>query len=204
MCTTRGLRGRAPRARDRSATRRSCRRRRAADNGPERRQGGGPTVRETLSAVVHPRAAKVHAIAKHRDALGQEQNALPFSLGQAAIGPDDPMPGDVGAGRRQDLPDHPGRVRIDVAVRSHEPWGNLAYPAQDAIGPGLCRLRCWRRAPAIQYLVTTAISERTHEPRRPSLGFPGDLRGPHRGREVRTWDLTVDQTVPHEEPAVIR
>ena len=80
----------------------------------------------------HPGAAQVDAVAPPRDALREQELALPPPLRQAAVGPNDTVPREVIVSGREDKPHQPRRAGVDVAIGPDKPFGDVAYQSDDA------------------------------------------------------------------------
>jgi uncharacterized protein YdeI (YjbR/CyaY-like superfamily) len=80
----------------------------------------------------HPGAVQVDAVAPHRDALREQELALPPPHRQAAVGSDDAMPRQVIVDGREHKPHQPRRAGVDVAIGPDKPFGNGAHAPDDA------------------------------------------------------------------------
>jgi hypothetical protein len=85
----------------------------------------------------HPGAAKIDAVATHRDAFFEQQRALLASHGDAPVGADDTMPREVNVGGRKNAPDQARRAWIDVAIGADETGRDGTNPTDDALRPRL-------------------------------------------------------------------
>ena len=79
----------------------------------------------------------VDAVSAHRNALLDEQIALPPTLGNTAIRPNNAVPGQALMGGGEDATDQPRRFGVDVAVSAHRARGNPADPLDDHGHPRL-------------------------------------------------------------------
>lgn len=82
-----------------------------------------------------PRLGEVDAAPPERHAFAPEQTQLALALRHAAVRAHDPVPRKPFCGLGEDLPDHPRRVRIDVAVCGDEPLRDRADARDDAVDP---------------------------------------------------------------------
>ena len=78
--------------------------------------------------------AEVDAVAPHRHTFSKEPRALRLALGQAAVGSDDAVPGEI-VDCGEDVADEARRVRIDVAVGADVALGDRADAFDDAEPP---------------------------------------------------------------------
>src|SRR5262249_41202097 len=104
------------------------------------RAGGRPPApgrwRSGVALDRNPGDIHVHPLPPERDALRFEQPALVLALGERAVGPDDPLPGNarVVAGREH-LPGEPRGPGAEVAVGRDEALRDSANPGEDLPRP---------------------------------------------------------------------
>jgi hypothetical protein len=80
------------------------------------------------------RVPEVDAVAAHRHTFSKQPRALRLALGQATVGSDDAVPGEI-VDCGEDVADEARSVRIDVAVGADVALGDRADAFDDAQPP---------------------------------------------------------------------
>src|SRR2546427_746201 len=93
---------------------------------------GSPQVAGDNGREIHPRSINVDPIPAHRHTLTQQQLALPLSLWNRPVSPNDAIPRKAFVSCGQYAPDEPRRLRIDFAIAANGTFRNLSNSGDDA------------------------------------------------------------------------
>src|SRR5215204_6247033 len=77
------------------------------------------------------RLTEIHPVAAQRDSFSKQQAALTASLREASVGADHAVPREVLVSLGQHPADEARRARVDVAVRTDEPFRDLSHAGED-------------------------------------------------------------------------